>query len=175
MVNSKNNHWLALFPQDVSVVMKTGQCRFILIKTTHLLHIMVFGGDHEQLWCYASIHLPTWYEGLYQVPHKGDGAALNRVGSCWKTLYLTIGHCDCHTNRRIRCWLWENFFDHISSVNLPDGNSLWLFYVKHNLMRHQWNVMQYQRWTEGKDNGSIYQFEQGDCWKGLQGISIWRL
>ena len=28
--------------------------------------------------------------------------------------------------------------------------------------------MQHQRWTEGKDNGTIYHFKQGDRQKGLK-------
>ena len=28
--------------------------------------------------------------------------------------------------------------------------------------------MQHERWTEDKVNGSIYQFKQGNHWKGFQ-------
>ena len=37
-------------------------------------------------------------------------------------------------------------------------------------VRVQQNYVQHQRWTEGKDNGNIYQFKPGDNWKGLQEI-----
>ena len=37
-------------------------------------------------------------------------------------------------------------------------------------MRDQQNPVPYQRWTEGKNNGSIYQFKQGERQKGSREI-----
>ena len=46
----------------------------------------------------------------------------------------------------------------------------WLFCMRHSWTRVQQNSVQSQRWTEHKDNGSICQFEPEDCQKGLQEI-----
>ena len=65
----------------------------------------------------------------------------------------------------------KNFYGHITPNMWPpnslDLQSPWLFYEGHGWAREQQNSAQQQRWTEGKDNGSIYQFQLGDHRKGM--------
>ena len=72
------------------------------------------------------------------MPGRGS-AVLDWEGSCWKTMYVNRTPTLCHTGRRLQFWLTENFCNFITTKNSPDH--------KH------------QRWTEGKDNCSIYQFK----------------
>ena len=79
-------------------------------------------------------------------------------------------------------YIWQrNFTQHslgcvkisvITSLQSSGHHSPWLLYVGRGLVRNHEKPIQHQRWTEGKDNGSIYQFKQGNRRKVLQ--KIWK-
>ena len=86
MVNSQNNRWFALSPQDVLMVM----------KTKYPVPIMVFGIGHLRWWRCLSFHLPTWFHiqlgGLHQVTEEVS-VTLDREGGYWKTLHQATEFC----------------------------------------------------------------------------------
>ena len=64
--------------------------------------------------------------------------------------------------------MWENFSDYIT-LNIWPPKSL-DYHLWDSVEQETNKIVQNQRWTEGKDNDSIYQFKQVDRWKGLQEI-----
>ena len=80
----------------------------------------------------------------------------------------------CQTCRRIEFWLWENFCDYITLTSECLMPQIAIPLIMCGVQLSKTSV-QHQRWTEGNDNSSIYQFKQGNHWKGLQEILIWRL
>ena len=75
----------------------------------------------------------------------------------------------CHTSRRSQSWLSGIFTHHITPIILPLNSSdcNLLDYYFGFLLRDQENYELYQRWTKGKDNGSIYQLKHEDHCKVL--------
>ena len=147
MLNSQKNYWLALFLQDVLIVMES---------TWHGVW-----GDHLQWWCYVFIHLPTWPQIQHGSLHTSS--AWRRYS--WPGLrgwlledFSQQDSVPSHTNRWTQSWLWENFCNHITlNIWLPSSPSLqspWLL----------WAVDQKTNKTLSKgkdlDNSSIYQFKQ---------------
>ena len=80
-VNSQSNHWFALYPQDVPIVIKP-KC------LVQIMALEVFASDGDAVPPFIFPPSFTLIEEVYIVL-GGGSAALDQEGGCWETLSLT--------------------------------------------------------------------------------------
>ena len=121
MVNSQNDRWFALYPQDVP----------ILMKTKHPVHIMVFGVVSSD----GDIMPPFIFPHGLKLNTEAYIKCLEKVVLPWIVEVATgrpyvwqQDSAPSHTSWRTQSWLSENFCDHITPnmwpPNSPDCNPL---------------------------------------------------
>ena len=121
---------------------------------------------------------------LYSSSHVASVSTRRPRSNDWKKYWFVVSRelgvfvlflfflllLTCHFNRRTQSFMEENLSDLITLIiwphNSPNYNSLgynvWDT-VERMTKKNPW-------WTEGKDNGCIYQFKQENNRKGLQEI-----
>ena len=138
--------------------------RFTLINNQKPGHISIFRLVTDNSDVMSAF---TFLHGLW-LNLKANIIILWEVGVAWIVMVWQEDTVPCHTSRR-QFWLWENFYYNITPYNwskyLPDCNPLDNYVC--GLVKRETKHREYQRWPEGNDNGSIYQFKQRGCLKGL--------
>ena len=106
ITNSQNNHWFALSPQDVPIVM----------KSKHPVHIKVFGVVTSN----DDIMPRTQHRGQHQVLGE-DSAGLDQDPPAGRPHVCQQDYLPCHTNRSFVC---QKITPNIWLPNSPDYNTL---------------------------------------------------
>ena len=155
MLNSQNNHWLSLSPQDVPINEKNHS-------------------TYSTSWCLGrSLALPqAKHRGLHQVPGGGSCCCPGLRKWCWKTPCLATGLCTIPHKQEnsvltVRKFLWLHQSYNLTT-KLPRLQSPWLLCVEHSWVKEPIKLYTIPKRNWGKDNSGIYQSKLGDYWKGLQ-------
>ena len=113
MANPKNTRWLALFPQDVRIVMK---------KAKHAVHIMVFGVVRSNGNVMSQFTFPHYLRLNMEAYDK----CLEELVLSWMKRMTAEGpyiwqydSVTCYTIRGTQSWLWQNFYDLITPKIWP--------------------------------------------------------
>ena len=160
MLNSQNNCWLALSPQD----------GLIMMKTKNPVHIMVFGvvtSSGNDMSEFIFLHSLRVNIGLKSCPE-----VIVLLGpSGWSLEDIMAGN-RTQKQENLVLTIWKFLGSHHSNIwpsNFPECNPL----------DHVWSVVEWKTketlWTPKMNRRqgwcSIYQFKQGDNRKSLQEIS----
>ena len=123
---------------------------------------------HKRWWLYASILLPTWLRLITDTSFKSR----EEVVLTWIERVTAersfVGQQDSvprHTNRWTQCWPREKNFATTSPLTsglLTPQIAIPLIRVGHCWVTDSHYSVQHKKWAESKDNGSIYQFKEGD-------------